>query len=430
MPIVPVDIGLSPNDDNGDPLRTAYDKINNSFDQVASDIAQNLSIDPTLAELSPNAVANQAIFAEFVYISAIIKALQLTNVNQLPFVLSDYKRQQGTHVDGSTVVYDRDLISANIDSKEYFLIKTSLLSTSLYSNFFYKENLLLYIVVSSEDSERTTQRIFQFTGYVNTTIETVTALDVDYTAFLVSDQNFVSDGLAINTNGGYINISLVKDNLDLSPYQLLSDKGAANGYVPLNGSTLIDNVYLPSYVDDVLEFTDFASFPATGETGKIFVAIDTGFTYRWSGSLYIQIGGIDPDAIKSVELVLTDVNLSTLTAQQILPSLGVGLIYDVIAVSVGTNLTTGYAADSDYRITLGEVAIAETSTTKVDFTQTFKQFHKMDIIERADQLGAPQPPGSYFADSVLTFSPFSSTGATGGVGKIIISVSYKIIDLN
>lgn len=66
-------------------------------------------------------------------------------------------------------------------------------------------------------------------------------------------------------------------------------KGAPNGLAPLDGSGLIDSVYLPSYVDDVLEYADFASFPVTGETGKIYVAKDTNLIYRWSGSSYIQV---------------------------------------------------------------------------------------------------------------------------------------------
>ena len=44
---------------------------------------------------------------------------------------------------------------------------------------------------------------------------------------------------------------------------------------------------LPSYVDDVLEFANLASFPATGESGKIYIAIDTNITYRWGGSSYV-----------------------------------------------------------------------------------------------------------------------------------------------
>ena len=49
---------------------------------------------------------------------------------------------------------------------------------------------------------------------------------------------------------------------------------------------------LPSYVDDVLDYADFASFPATGEAGKIYVAIDTGFIYRWATSVYIKISDV------------------------------------------------------------------------------------------------------------------------------------------
>ena len=46
---------------------------------------------------------------------------------------------------------------------------------------------------------------------------------------------------------------------------------------------------LPSYVDDVIEFDALADFPETGERGKIYVALDTNLTYRWSGSAYVEI---------------------------------------------------------------------------------------------------------------------------------------------
>ena len=60
--------------------------------------------------------------------------------------------------------------------------------------------------------------------------------------------------------------------------------------IPLDGAGKIPSTFLPSYVDDVEEYNNLAAFPATGETGKIYVAIDTGFVYRWSGSVYVQIG--------------------------------------------------------------------------------------------------------------------------------------------
>lgn len=46
---------------------------------------------------------------------------------------------------------------------------------------------------------------------------------------------------------------------------------------------------LPSFVDDVLEYSNLAAFPATGESGKIYVALDTNKTFRWSGSSYVEI---------------------------------------------------------------------------------------------------------------------------------------------
>ena len=46
---------------------------------------------------------------------------------------------------------------------------------------------------------------------------------------------------------------------------------------------------LPSYVDDVLSFANLAAFPVAGETGKIYVTEDNNKTYRWSGSVYVEI---------------------------------------------------------------------------------------------------------------------------------------------
>ncbi len=57
----------------------------------------------------------------------------------------------------------------------------------------------------------------------------------------------------------------------------------------LDGSNLIKTEYLPSYVDDVLEFQNFSSLPVTGEQGKIYVTTDDNTTYRWTGTTYIGL---------------------------------------------------------------------------------------------------------------------------------------------
>ena len=46
---------------------------------------------------------------------------------------------------------------------------------------------------------------------------------------------------------------------------------------------------LPSYVDDVLEYSTQSAFPTTGESGKIYISADNNKTYRWSGSAYVEI---------------------------------------------------------------------------------------------------------------------------------------------
>lgn len=80
----------------------------------------------------------------------------------------------------------------------------------------------------------------------------------------------------------------------------LSGYGITNAYTKTEADNLLNikadlvdgkvpSSQLPSYVDDVLEYANLASFPATGETGKIYVALDTNKTYRWSGSAYVEI---------------------------------------------------------------------------------------------------------------------------------------------
>lgn len=69
---------------------------------------------------------------------------------------------------------------------------------------------------------------------------------------------------------------------------------------------------LPSYVDDVLEYASESAFPAEGETGKIYVALDTNITYRWSGSAYVQVGPEGEIVIANPTLAGTEADLTGL----------------------------------------------------------------------------------------------------------------------
>jgi hypothetical protein len=145
--------------------------------------------------------------------------------------------------------------------------------------------------------------------------------------------------------------------------------------IPLDGAGKIPSTYLPSYVDDVEEYSNLAAFPATGETGKIYVAIDTGFAYRWSGSVYVQIG-ITAAAGATTQVQFNDAGAfggdSGLTFNKTTDALSAGGfiptsstvpangVYLPAANSVGvaTNGTGRLFVDADGNINLGQASSA------------------------------------------------------------------------
>lgn len=102
--------------------------------------------------------------------------------------------------------------------------------------------------------------------------------------------------LKLDANKDIVSVSAIDYN-DLDNLPDLSLKAdLVGGLVPAS--------QLPSYVDDVLEFANLASFPVTGETGKIYVALDTNKTYRWSGSIYVEVSSLDEALLADLQNIL------------------------------------------------------------------------------------------------------------------------------
>lgn len=57
---------------------------------------------------------------------------------------------------------------------------------------------------------------------------------------------------------------------------------------------------LPSYVDDVLEFSSLSALPAQGEAGKIYITTDTDKLFRWTGTRYVDITQGDVGTLQAV----------------------------------------------------------------------------------------------------------------------------------
>ena len=47
----------------------------------------------------------------------------------------------------------------------------------------------------------------------------------------------------------------------------IANKGVSGGYAELDSSGKVPSSQLPSFVDDVLEYSSLSNFPTTGESG-------------------------------------------------------------------------------------------------------------------------------------------------------------------
>jgi hypothetical protein len=142
----------------------------------------------------------------------------------------------------------------------------------------------------------------------------------------VNDLTTLSGVAENSTNLGAFNHTIIADNetvkgalqdLEDGIKAINDDYGVANGLATLDGTGKVPSTQLPSYVDDVLEYANLAAFPVTGSTGIIYVALDTNKTYRWSGTVYIEVS---PSLVASVNgytniVVLNnaDIGLSNVT---------------------------------------------------------------------------------------------------------------------
>lgn len=145
---------------------------------------------------------------------------------------------------------------------------------------------------------------------------------------------------------------LAPENGDILRYDAATDKWINIPFI-VDGKIPAD--YLPSYVDDVVEYANLDAFPAIGETGKIYVALDTRYIYRWSGSVYVEIGNVDHavewDAIQNLPQSIQDVaaipdfeqyvaGSSTITADFTVKAVEQGVYADGATITAGTRLET------------------------------------------------------------------------------------------
>jgi hypothetical protein len=130
-----------------------------------------------------------------------------------------------------------------------------------------------------------------------------------------------------------------------SGLEVTSAKNQNNGYAGLDSNGKVAAAQLPSYVDDVIEAANFAALPVTGETSKIYVALDNGKIYRWSGSAYVEISA-SPGSTDSVTEGSTNLYFTTQRAR------------DAFSASTGITITNGAVAIANTAVTAGSYTYA------------------------------------------------------------------------
>lgn len=180
-------------------------------------------------------------------------------------------------------------------------------------------------------------------------------------------------------------------------------------------SGTIDALRLPSYVDDVIEGANLASFPAVGETGKIYVALDTNKTYRWSGSVYVYITSGAVDSVGGFTGVVT--------ANNLLSSL---LTVDGAGSTLDADTLDGYHASAFYLATNPSGYTTNTGTvTSVSGTGTVNGLTLTGSVTTTGSLtlggtlnlSSPPAIGSTTANTGA-FTTLSASGAAG-IGGIL-----------
>jgi len=194
-----------------------------------------------------------------------------------------------------------------------------------------------------------------------------------------------------------------------SGLEVTSAKGQANGYASLDSSGLVPSSQLPSYVDDVIEAANYAALPGTGATGKIYVALDNGKIYRWSGSAYVEISA-SPGSTDSVTEGSTNLYFTTQRAR------------DAFSASTGITITNGAIATTITQYTDTNARAALSAGTGISYNSSTGAISST-ITQYADSNARSALSGS------TGISYNSSTGAISIANTAVSAGSYTYASL-
>ena len=96
-------------------------------------------------------------------------------------------------------------------------------------------------------------------------------------------------------------------------------------------------------------YPNLAGFPATGETGVLYVAADTGKLYRWTGSAYVVVSDVPAHAASHADGGTDEI---TVAQSQV-----TGLAADLAGKVPTTRTVNGHQLTGDITVTKGNVGL-------------------------------------------------------------------------
>lgn len=204
-------------------------------------------------------------------------------------------------------------------------------------------------------------------------------------------------------------------------FLLSSSLGIANGIATLDNSGKVPSTQLPSYVDDVLEYSSSTAFPSIGESGKIYVDTNSNKSYRWSGSMYVEISkslslGTTSSTAYRGDLGANNAN-NIATLQSYFNS---GIAKE--ASKVSHNLTAGnkvYNGGADITINKADLGLGNVENTKLSTWKGTPNITTLGTITSGVWNGTPIVNG-YLANSSISIA-----GESVALGGRINSTTLK-----
>lgn len=213
------------------------------------------------------------------------------------------------------------------------------------------------------------------TGNAGTATKLATARDINGVAFDGTANITVADStkeptITAGTTDQYYRGDKSFQTLNaaaVSGAEATANKNQVNGYCGLDSGGKVAAAQLPSYVDDILEFTNLAGFPVTGEAGKIYVDLATNKVHRWTGSTYAEISP-SPGSTDAVAEGATNLYYTNARAD--------GRISAAVGVSVqaySANLTTWASETAPSGVPVGDTD-TQTLTNKTLTNPTINNY--------------------------------------------------------